>query len=319
MKYYGVAMSEYDKNRIQHFGIKGQKWGIRRYQNEDGTLTEEGKKRYTYTTGLPGERKMSLVGRIKFGNKYSNEFNAQNKYKGNAKEYEAKERQKFDEMTEQENKMRELGNQMKDFDKASADEKFKIIDNVLNKSHELYKQGGHDADKMRDGLMDWYWQNYSKAGKARFDEYDKLPDGPERDKKLTQLLKDSKEHGQDSEYLNALIGRMQDKHGDFLSGQFKSDTAKSLAQNVGSADEEETRIRREYYQKDQKLGKYPKDKYSSGWEYQDQLKKDHPEVKRASEKREAAWVKYCEQVLKDMNMPINDETIEYIQSVIIWN
>lgn len=29
-----------------HHGIKGQKWGIRRYQNPDGTLTEAGKKRY---------------------------------------------------------------------------------------------------------------------------------------------------------------------------------------------------------------------------------------------------------------------------------
>ena len=31
---------------LYHHGILGQKWGIRRYQNEDGTLTEEGKKRY---------------------------------------------------------------------------------------------------------------------------------------------------------------------------------------------------------------------------------------------------------------------------------
>lgn len=29
-----------------HHGIKGQRWGIRRFQNEDGTLTEAGKKRY---------------------------------------------------------------------------------------------------------------------------------------------------------------------------------------------------------------------------------------------------------------------------------
>ena len=28
-----------------HHGIKGMKWGVRRYQNEDGTLTEAGKKR----------------------------------------------------------------------------------------------------------------------------------------------------------------------------------------------------------------------------------------------------------------------------------
>lgn len=30
---------------LAHHGIKGQKWGIRRYQNEDGSLTEAGKKR----------------------------------------------------------------------------------------------------------------------------------------------------------------------------------------------------------------------------------------------------------------------------------
>lgn len=28
-----------------HWGIKGMKWGVRRYQNEDGTLTEAGRRR----------------------------------------------------------------------------------------------------------------------------------------------------------------------------------------------------------------------------------------------------------------------------------
>ena len=32
-------------NDIWHYGIKGQKWGIRRYQNSDGTLTASGKRR----------------------------------------------------------------------------------------------------------------------------------------------------------------------------------------------------------------------------------------------------------------------------------
>lgn len=31
---------------LSHHGILGMKWGIRRYQNDDGTLTAVGKKRY---------------------------------------------------------------------------------------------------------------------------------------------------------------------------------------------------------------------------------------------------------------------------------
>lgn len=35
----------YDQE-LYHYGVKGMKWGIRRYQNKDGTLTTKGKKRY---------------------------------------------------------------------------------------------------------------------------------------------------------------------------------------------------------------------------------------------------------------------------------
>lgn len=35
-----------ENNELQHAGIKGMKWGVRRYQNKDGTLTPAGKKRY---------------------------------------------------------------------------------------------------------------------------------------------------------------------------------------------------------------------------------------------------------------------------------
>lgn len=33
-------------NELYHHGIKGQRWGVRRFQNPDGTLTDAGKKRY---------------------------------------------------------------------------------------------------------------------------------------------------------------------------------------------------------------------------------------------------------------------------------
>ncbi len=34
-------------NELYHWGVKGMKWGVRRYQNADGTLTDKGKKRYS--------------------------------------------------------------------------------------------------------------------------------------------------------------------------------------------------------------------------------------------------------------------------------
>lgn len=48
-------------NELYHHGIKGQKWGIRRYQNEDGTLTEAGRKRY-YTTDSSGIDRLNKRG-----------------------------------------------------------------------------------------------------------------------------------------------------------------------------------------------------------------------------------------------------------------
>ena len=47
-------MSEwsYNYDYLCHHGVQGQKWGIRRYQNADGSLTPEGKARY----GVMSER-----------------------------------------------------------------------------------------------------------------------------------------------------------------------------------------------------------------------------------------------------------------------
>lgn len=34
-----------ESTELAHYGVKGMKWGVRRYQNKDGSLTSAGKKR----------------------------------------------------------------------------------------------------------------------------------------------------------------------------------------------------------------------------------------------------------------------------------
>lgn len=49
----GVNMSDYilRNGELYHHGVKGMKWGVRRYQNKDGSLTPQGEKRYYNNDG----------------------------------------------------------------------------------------------------------------------------------------------------------------------------------------------------------------------------------------------------------------------------
>lgn len=46
MATYYVGNMSFSSNELYHHGILGQKWGVRRYQNSDGSLTPEGRIRY---------------------------------------------------------------------------------------------------------------------------------------------------------------------------------------------------------------------------------------------------------------------------------
>lgn len=51
-----------NKTTLTHWGIKGQKWGVRRYQNSDGSLTLAGKKRYYREADKAGYKQQSGTG-----------------------------------------------------------------------------------------------------------------------------------------------------------------------------------------------------------------------------------------------------------------
>ncbi|MBR3117740.1 MAG: hypothetical protein IKF29_00720 [Oceanobacillus sp.] len=56
----------YKDSDISHHGIKGQRWGVRRFQNPDGSLTAAGQKRYgkdfdkMYTKAFKNENRVNV-------------------------------------------------------------------------------------------------------------------------------------------------------------------------------------------------------------------------------------------------------------------
>ena len=53
-------------NSLQHYGIRGMKWGVRRFQHKDGALTSEGRDRYNNDV-THGQKRNSTSRKVAIG------------------------------------------------------------------------------------------------------------------------------------------------------------------------------------------------------------------------------------------------------------
>lgn len=57
------------QNELYHYGILGMKWGVRRYQNKDGSLTQAGKRRYN-VSDMSDQELQSRINRVRMEQEY---------------------------------------------------------------------------------------------------------------------------------------------------------------------------------------------------------------------------------------------------------
>lgn len=129
---------------LYHHGILGQKWGVRRYQNEDGSLTEAGKKRYLNSYGhLTGNAYTDKFIGKKFGSVEGLDIN---KYKS----YESKKKA---------NRDKEIKSSIKDFDLKLN----KTVSRLIKQSKQDAKDYPEFDGKPLTGpneILDSIWDNF---------------------------------------------------------------------------------------------------------------------------------------------------------------
>lgn len=145
---------------LYHYGIKGQKWGVRRFQNKDGTYTAEGKSRR---------------------NKQDDEYDEERER--HEQEVAARRGEKYVRKTKKEREKEDAENEKKEQERRvkedaaykRTEDKMKAIDKKLQSKYDFNKEG--DVDKYYEEYdKEWFKILYEERKKEGLSHADMSPD-----------------------------------------------------------------------------------------------------------------------------------------------
>ena len=141
-----------------------------------------------------------------------------------------------------------------------------------------------------------------------------MPKSKDRDTKIEKALHDSCE-GNDQGAFAAIYDAMGEKSGSLLSGIYKTKAFEKAADGYHEANrrlsEANDRIRKEARKR--------AFTFSQQMEAQKRLRANSPQWQEAKSAYDKSCNKLAITVLKDMDMPINENTINYIQYFIFYD
>lgn len=159
-------------DELCHHGVKGQRWGVRRYQNEDGSLTNAGKRRIAkkikntggYSTGLYRQNQSTYKNKDLIRKHVSKDlFDEYSKAQDEATKAVEKYNKYYPNMSDK--KEKQLWNDIEKHNKKIDEINKKVVDELVGKYSNkkvkvLYENGLHRNYTVGELVEDALWNTY---------------------------------------------------------------------------------------------------------------------------------------------------------------